>query len=185
MKLSSTVMSLIALSGLCAFAAETGRASIAHMEDENLSMVEREVVSLAEAMPAEKYDFAPTQGEFKGVRTFGQQISHAAAVIYLVSASVLGEKPPEEAGTSESGPASLKTKDAIVKYLKDAFAYAHKAMNSLTDQNFTDQVASPFGSKSARGSLAEITVWHTFDHYGQCVVYARMNGIVPPASRQQ
>lgn len=46
----------------------------------------------AEAMPADKYSFAPSHGEFKGVRTFGQQVSHVAAVIYAVSASVLGEK---------------------------------------------------------------------------------------------
>jgi uncharacterized damage-inducible protein DinB len=185
MKLISSAFVLFALCGFGVFAAETGHASMAQMYDRELSMVEREVVSLAEAMPVDKYEFAPSNGDFKGVRTFGQQMSHIATVIYEVSAGVLGEKSPVDAGKSENGPASLKTKDAIVKYLKDAFAYAHKAMNSLTDKNFTELVASPFGDKSPRGSLANVNVWHTFDHYGQAVVYARMNGIVPPASRQQ
>jgi uncharacterized damage-inducible protein DinB len=185
MKLISSAFVLFALCGFGVFAAETGHASMAQMYDRELSMVEREVVSLAEAMPADKYEFAPSNGDFKGVRTFGQQMSHIATVIYEVSAGVLGEKSPVDAGKSENGPASLKTKDAIVKYLKDAFSYAHKAMNSLTDKNFTELVASPFGDKSPRGSLANGNVWHTFDHYGQAVVYARMNGIVPPASRQQ
>ncbi len=146
-------------------------------------MLENDVVPLAEAMPADKYNFAPTAGEFKGVRTFGQEISHLAMVMDAMSAEILGEKLPASAGESENGPASLKTKDDIVKYLKDAFAHAHRAMNSLTDENFTEVIDSKFWGKAPRGSLAEAIIWHSFDHYGQAVVYARMNGIVPPASR--
>ena len=41
-----------------------------------------EVVGAAEAMPADKYDFVPTTGEFKGVRTFGQQVKHLAQANY-------------------------------------------------------------------------------------------------------
>ena len=152
--------------------------------DRDLTTIEQEIVPLAEAMPADKFAFAPTGGEFKGVRTFGEQMKHSAAVIYMVAASVLGEKNPD-AGSGESGPASVKSKDEIVKYLKDAFAYAHKAMGSLTAKNVTEMVPSAFGgSKVARASMATVAVWHTFDHYGQAVVYARMNGIIPPASRQ-
>jgi len=147
-------------------------------------MLEHELVPLAEAMPAEKYDFAPTSGEFKGVRTFGQQVSHLAAVIYLVSATVLDEKVPSEAGEGENGPATLKSKSDIVGYLKSAIAYGHKAMNSLTAANLTDRVKSAFGDDQVpRVSMASVAVWHSFDHYGQMVVYARMNGIIPPASR--
>ena len=80
----------------------------------------------------------------------------------------------------------MKRKEDIVKYLKDAFAYGHKAMLSLTDKNLTQMVTSAFGeSKVSRVSMATVAVWHTFDHYGQAVVYLRMNGgIVPPASRK-
>jgi hypothetical protein len=46
------------------------------------------------------------------------------------------------------------------------------------------EVKSPFGEGNAtRASLATIFAWHSFDHYGQAVVYARMNGVIPPASR--
>jgi hypothetical protein len=120
MKLISSAFVLFALCGTGVFAADTGRASMAQMYDRELSMVEREIVSLAEAMPSDKYEFAPSNGDFKGVRTFGQQFSHIATVIYEVSAGVLGEKSPVDAGKAENGPESLKTKDAIVKYLKDA-----------------------------------------------------------------
>jgi hypothetical protein len=178
--------SALLLAGACASAAFAADAPpVSKIFDEQLSMVERELVPLAEAMPADKYGFAPSHGEFKGVRTFGQQIGHIGAVMYLVSASVLGEKVPAEAGEGESGPATLKAKDDYIKFLKGAIAYSHKAMNSLTAENLTGMVKSPFGDHEVpRVAMASVPVWHTFDHYGQMVVYARMNGIIPPASRQ-
>lgn len=151
--------------------------------DKNLSSVEKEFVSLAEAMPAHAYNFAPTGGEFKGVRTFAQQVKHVAAVNYMVAAAILGEKPPQDLG-GEAGPERLNAKDPIVAFLKDSFAYLHKAMLTLTAQNLTQSIQSPFGNNQvAKISMALEASEHPFDHYGQMVVYARMNGIVPPASR--
>src|SRR5580693_6574134 len=89
-------------------------------------VVEQEVVSAAEAMPEDKYSFAPSNGEFKGVRTFTEQVKHVAAVNYMVGAAILEEKPPVELG-GENGPDSVKTKADIEKFLKDSFAYVHKA----------------------------------------------------------
>jgi hypothetical protein len=183
MKLIFKLVAAAALSGLCLFAADSGQASLAQAQDKMLSSVEQEVVSLAEAMPADKYGFKPTQGTFSDVRTFGQQMSHLATALYLYSSGMLGEKPPVERGKDENGPDSLNGKDAIVKYLKDAFAYAHKATATLTQQNFMETLTMPWG-KITRGLLAEQSISHSFDHYGQAVVYARMNGIVPPASRR-
>src|SRR5262249_38549538 len=149
-----------------------------------LKGAEGEFVSLAEALPASKYDFKPSQGEFAKVRSFADQIKHVAAVNYMIGAAVLGEKPPRDLGKGENGPDDVKGKDAVVKFLKDSFAYLHKAMGSMTDKNQVDLIAAPWGSeKMSRGSLAIIGVSHPFDHYGQMVVYARMNGVVPPASR--
>ncbi|MBI3664719.1 MAG: DinB family protein [Acidobacteria bacterium] len=140
-RLSCAFLSL-ALPAGALFGAEPGAPPVSKIFDQQLTMVEREIVPLAEAMPADKYGFAPTNGEFKDVRTFGQQVSHVAAVIYAASASVLVEKNPSETGKDENGPASLKTKDDIVKYLKDALAYGHRAMAALTDQNLTAMVPS-------------------------------------------
>src|SRR5690242_3703183 len=139
-------MNLLARTGaLCALScsiiiAADSALTIGQIHDRELSILERELIPLAEAMPADKYDFAPTQGAFKGVRTFGQQMAHVASVMYSISGTVLGEKPPADVGTGENGPDSLKGKDAILKYLKDAFAYSHKAMKSLTDQNFAEML---------------------------------------------
>jgi hypothetical protein len=173
-----------AISLAVASAADAPTPGMGKVFDGQIKTAESEVVSLAEAMPADKYDFAPTGGEFKGVRTFGLQMMHIAAVTYSVSASALGEKNPSEIGSDENGPATVKGKDAIVQYLKEAFAYGHKAAGNLTAANAMDMLPSPFGSgKMQRISMLSLIVWHTFDHYGQSVVYARMNGIVPPASR--
>lgn len=58
------------------------------------NMVEGAIVSVAEAMPEDKYSFAPTAGEFKGVRNFGQQLKHLASSNYEMASAILGEKPP-------------------------------------------------------------------------------------------
>ena len=149
-----------------------------------ISIGEKEFTSAADAMPEDKYSFAPTNGEFKGVRTFAQQVKHVAAVNYIFAASILGEKPPIDVG-GENGPDSVKSKAEILKFLKDSFAYLTKALNSITDKNQLEQVTVFGEMKMARASVGAFSTAHPFDHYGQMVEYLRMNGIVPPASRQQ
>jgi len=184
MKILSLSFLLFAAPGL--FAQGTPPpATVARLYEGPVRSAERDIVSLAEAMPASAYSFAPKDGQFKGVRTFAQQVTHAATVLYVVSAGILGEKSPVESGTDENGAASLTTKEQVVQYLKDAFTYGRKAMQSMTAENQLDAVPSPFGpDQTTRGALASEAAWHSFDHYGQMVVYARMNGIVPPASPQ-
>jgi hypothetical protein len=174
-----------ALALLPAFGADPVPQSMDKVFDGQLKMVEREVVPLVEAMPEERFSFAPSTGEFRNVRTFAQQATHLATVNYMVAAAVLGEKSPVEAGENENGPATLKSKADIVKYVKDSFAYSHKAYATLTNANATGLVKSAFGEgQVARIYMANVALWHTFDHYGQMVIYARMNGVVPPASRR-
>jgi uncharacterized damage-inducible protein DinB len=157
--------------------------TIAQVLDHGIGGVENEFVSAADAMPEDKYSFAPTNGEFKGVRTFAQQVKHVAAVNYMFGAAILEEKPPVELG-SENGPDSLKTKADIMKFLKDSFAYVHKAAGTVNDGNLVTPIKSPFGEGTVtRLGMATLIVGHCFDHYGQMVEYLRMNGIVPPASR--
>ena len=152
--------------------------------DRQLSNLEKEFVSAAEAMPADKYDFAPTSGEFKGVRTFGEQVKHVASTNNGISAALLGDKMPFDYGKGDNGPENLKTKDQIIQYLKDSFAKAHQAVVTLNNSNVVEQIDGPFGGKSARLGAATAFLWHSFDHYGQMVEYLRMNSIIPPASRQ-
>jgi uncharacterized damage-inducible protein DinB len=174
---------LLALALLSTGAAFAQAPTVGKVLENQLRGVEAEIVPLVQAMPDDKINFAPTTGQFKGVRTFAEQAKHVAAVLYIVAAGAKGEKPSVDTG-GESGPATVKSKAEIVKYLQDAFAYARGAAAGMTGANYTDMVASPFGQgQMAKGALMTIAVSHTFDHYGQMVVYARMNGVVPPASR--
>jgi hypothetical protein len=157
--------------------------TVAHVLNERVSGAEKELMSAADAMPEAKYSFAPTSGEFKGVRNFGEQLKHIAAVNYILGASILGEKSPVDVG-GESGPASIKSKADMVKFANDSFAYLHKAIDSINEKNMLAPTKNPFGdAPTTRLSLAVIAAGHIFDHYGQIVEYLRMNGIVPPASR--
>lgn len=151
--------------------------------DRQLSNTEREVVGLTEAMPADKFNFAPTNGLFTGVRTFALEARHIAFEINTVASALLGEPIPSQ--EHDNGPDNLTTKDDIVKYLKDAFAHAHKAVATLTNDNLMELSADPFNPKGKSPRVASVAIfyWHTYDHYGQMVEYLRMNGIKPPASR--
>jgi uncharacterized damage-inducible protein DinB len=146
---------------------------------------ERDIVQLAEAMPGRKFDFAPTMGEFKGVRTFAQQARHMATVIYLMSSAILDQRPPIDTSNIDVGPDSVQTKEQIMAYLKGAFALGHKALLSLTEKNQMDMITSPLGGgEQARIAAAVFIMYHSYNHYGQMVEYVRMNGIIPPATQQ-
>jgi len=185
-KLVCVALCVLALAALRASQDNKGkdeRRTVTEVLDRTVSNMEHEFVPAAEAMPEDKFGFAPSNGEFKGVRTFAQQIKHVAAVNYELGAAILEEKPPMDIG-DEAGPASITTKAEILKYLKDSFVYAHKAVQTINDKNLVETVKSPFGEgKVTRLGLATSVAWHGFDHYGQMVEYLRMNGIIPPASR--
>jgi len=150
--------------------------------------LERQFVPLVEAMPEDKFEFVPTNGEFKGVRSFSYMAKHVAVTNVLMASAMLDQAPPkltdEEA---ENGPANIKTKAQIVQYLKDSFALLHKAADATNEQNIMTPVKNPFGGKnpSYRLGLFLSDIGHAFDHYGQMVEYLRDNGIIPPASRPQ
>jgi hypothetical protein len=172
---------LLLLAGGRVAQAQNGK--VAEVMDRAVSGVEGEFVPAAEAMPEEKYSFAPTDGEFKGVRTFAQQVKHVAAVNYMIGAAILEDKPPVELG-GENGPDSVKTKADTAKFLKDSFTYVHKAIATINGSNLLTPIKSPFGNgMTTRLGMATLIVGHCFDHYGQMVEYLRMNNIVPPASR--
>ena len=164
-------------------------ATIASAIDREISLVEKEVVEAAEAMPESKFDFSPEKlnisgSDYKGVRTFGQQLKHVAASNYLIWSPITGEKAPDTANDGK-GPDNMTAKADIIKYLKDSFAFGHKAVATLNDSNLVQPIIRNNRPPTTRLFLATFAAAHAFDHYGQLVEYLRMNGIVPPASRGQ
>ena len=149
-----------------------------------LSMMESEVVGAAKAMPADKYSFAPAQGifaanrstQFDTVRTFVAQVTHLAQANYFFFgwSGIKPDRDPKAIG-------AIKTKDEALAALEASFAYAHKAIATITAEN-AFVVVKPVDGFTTRTTIAAFAAAHGYDHYGQMVEYLRMNGIVPPAS---
>lgn len=142
-----------------------------------LSTVEGEMVPLVEAMPADKFNFAPTHGNFKGVRTFGEQVQHVITANYYMFSAAASIQPPDRQTFK-----AMKTKEQLVQGLKDSFAFGHRAIDTLTSQNALETV-KPVDGISTRSGIMAFAIIHMNDHFGQMVEYLRMNGIVPPSSR--
>lgn len=140
-----------------------------------LGMVEHDLVPLAEAMPADKYNFAPTNGEFHGVRTFADQLRHVIRANDYFFGDASSMKPIMPSASQ------LQTKEQIVAALKASFAFAHQAANSLTTDNALETV-KPADGIATRAGIMLFAIVHMNDHYGQLVEYARMNGVIPPSS---
>ena len=163
--------------------------TIASAIDREISIVEKELIDAAEAMPEAKFDFSPEKlnlagSDYKGVRTFGEQLKHVAASNYLIWSPITGEKAPDTVNEGK-GPDNMKAKAEIIKFLKDSFAFGHKSVATLNSSNLIEQITSGSGKPTTRLFLATFAPAHAFEHYGQIVEYLRMNGIVPPASRGQ
>jgi len=152
--------------------------------DEMLTGFEKEMLGVANAMPAEKYSFAPSDAvfipsqktEYTGVRTFAAMVIHIAQANYFYGGGLSGLKPDVDV----KALSNLKDKDQVVAALTASFAFTHKAIATLTPANAFDSVRG----ETTRASLAGGVVAHGFDHYGQLCEYLRMNGIVPPASQK-
>ena len=145
--------------------------------------IERSFVSVANAMPADRWSFKPTNGEFGNVRTFAEQVKHVACGNFGFFNPIEGIEPPQDCGSG--GPDPATTKAELMTYLRGSFEYAGRVLGTMTPDNALDAIGGPYGvpGNNTRLGLATTAVWHASDHYGQLVVYLRMNGIVPPASR--
>jgi len=177
--MSLALLASVAVAQQNAPATPSAPPTVAVILDRQLSTLEKEMVPMGTDMPESKFNFVPSGGDFKGVRSFGDHLKHAAMVNYRVSGAILQEKPPMPADM-----ASLKSKDEIMKVFQDSFTYAHKAFATITEKNLVEQIPAPSGNgMQTRLGLAVLLIGHDRDHYGQLVVYLRMNGIIPPASR--
>jgi DinB superfamily len=144
-------------------------------------LITQSFLALAEAMPADKYAFKPSSGAFQDVRSFGEQVKHVACGNFGFFNEIEKKTPPTHCETG--GPSPAKTKAEIVAYLREAFAYGERFVDATTVANALDSAGGPYGGQSTRLGLITLAIWHASDHYGQLVIYSRMNGIVPPASR--
>jgi uncharacterized damage-inducible protein DinB len=156
--------------------------SIAESVGGALGWAEKGFISVAEAMPENKYSHIPTAGNFDGVRSFGEQVKHVACAQFAFFNEIEGKTPPEHC--EKGGPSKAATKAELLKYLRDSFEYGDKVLATITAQNAIDRVDGGYATPNTRLGVAVAAVWHITDHYGQLVVYLRLNGIVPPVTQQ-
>jgi hypothetical protein len=146
--------------------------------------------SAAEAMPEEKWNYRAAPGQFKSekpdfgpseVRTFGSQVKHVACANFAFAAELDGKTPPPNCDKDE--PPALQTRAEILGYLRNSFRAIKASLEAIDDKNKFEPIEGPYAGPNTRLGLAITEIWHVADHYGQCVIYLRENGIVPPASR--
>ncbi len=135
------------------------------------------LIEMAEDFPEEKYDYKPTPE----VRTFAEQLLHVAGAAHLFISVCKGEPLPDENLSREK----YKTKAEVVAALKKAIAEGAAFIREQGDAGMNKPAKLPW----EQDSTSILGVWnlaarHAGEHYGQLVVYYRLNGIVPPASRR-
>jgi uncharacterized damage-inducible protein DinB len=153
----------------------------------NLTHVGKQLVSLAEATPADKFSWRPTDE----VRRMSEVYMHVAAANVLLP-SLLGAAPPEGVTIPEKPftltrkwEAEVTAKDEVVARLKESFEYAARAVRSIPAKEHDRQV-DVFGFPASKRAYLMILMNHAHEHLGQAVAYARTVGVVPPwtAERQ-
>ena len=133
--------------------------------------IRRNVVGTAEVVPEDLYGFRPTPE----VRTLSEQLIHIIEENYFFMGMVSGAR--------EQPPGNLQTKAQIIQALSDSYDYGAQVLDGLNDSTAMETVPLMGNRQGPRWSAALMNIADNQNHYGNLVVYMRMNGIVPPSSR--
>ena len=160
-----------------------GQQSISPAIQRQFNKIESDILTSAESMPEDKFNFTPQSlniknSQFEGVRTFAGQIMHLSTDNILIWSAITGESVRADI-EDVNGPKTIKTKKDVIAYLKSSFAIGQKAISTLTAQNAMDMIEFR-GRKLPKLDLAFYALTHANEHYGQMVIYLRMCGIIPP-----
>ena len=144
---------------------------------EQWNEVGRKLIAMAEDFPEDKYEYKPRPEQ----RSFREQLLHACDSNYFFTNPAMGQKMPTEEDPSKN---KLKTKAEVVAYVKKSFADGAAAIKTKGDAGMSEIIVDPYGNRQVRlGDLAYELIEHSGEHFGQLVVYYRVNGMVPPESR--
>jgi uncharacterized damage-inducible protein DinB len=132
------------------------------------------MMKIADAMPEDKFGFKSTPPQ----RSYGEQVMHIATVNVDIL-KWIGGQTPAPSFTAESA----KTKADMLKAMADSYEYGTALLKEQTDATIAQTIDGRFLGPSTRARLFWFLLGHSMDIYGQMVVYLRLNGIVPPASR--
>ncbi|NOT09459.1 MAG: DinB family protein [Gemmatimonadales bacterium] len=151
----------------------------------NMKAVEDKIVSLAEAIPAEKYGWRPAEG----VRSIAEVLMHVASEHYVYLPMSIGSKPPADLNMGTGREAIIANLDKVtaktdvIKHLKASFAYQQSILQGADAVLSTGKVPGFGRERSVLGNF-NIFIADQHEHLGQLIAYARMNGVVPPWSKK-
>jgi uncharacterized damage-inducible protein DinB len=146
------------------------RAELLH----DLDDMQKKILSLAMAVPAEKYSWRPA----RGVRSVSEVYMHIAGGNYTL-VSFVGDRPMMDTRSFER----VTEKSRVLEELRRSFDYLRDAIGSTTDADL-DKPIRMFGNDSTERAAFMMALNHLHEHLGQSVAYARMNGVVPPWSTE-
>ena len=139
----------------------------------DLDDMHKKFVSLAEAIPAEKFTWRPGEG----VRSISEAFLHVADMNFQMPVAIGATPAP---GYQKDGyEKSTTDKAKVIEQLNKSFDYVHAYVDAMTNADFA-KPEPKFGPQANAGDIIYIIVADDHEHLGQSVVYARVNGIVPP-----
>jgi uncharacterized damage-inducible protein DinB len=140
---------------------------------QDLDDVQKKIVDLAAAMPADKYSWRPA----RGVRSVSEVFMHIAGGNYFL-ASFMGTKPPVY---DEQTLERIHDKDRVLAELKKSFVFLRTVALNASDADL-DKPIKMFGNDTTERAGFMQALVHLHEHLGQSIAYARMNGVIPPWS---
>jgi uncharacterized damage-inducible protein DinB len=133
-------------------------------------------LNLVDAMPEDKFGFKPTPAQ----QSFGERAMHVVQADQFILGTLGGKTPAPKINAQAS------TKADILTALRQLYDWETALMKEFTDQQLVERVMPPafLGTSASRARIFYYSLQHTQDTYGQLVVYLRLNGVTPPASRR-
>jgi uncharacterized damage-inducible protein DinB len=145
---------------------------------QDLGVVQKKFVDLANALPADKLTWRPTADS----RSFAEVFLHVSGERYQILHLMGTELPAGFDGKTYEKSTTDRAK--LVEELNKSWEYAQKAINGMTNADFA-KLLPALGPQANAGDVIYILVADAHEHLGQVVAYARENGIVPPWTVEQ
>ena len=167
---------LCAIPGMLAAApAETAAPPVSKIYDQQLTMLEHDLVPLAEAMPAEKFSYRPSADQM----TFGRLVVHMAETNNLLCGKAAAVPAPkvEEVKDTDS-------KDKLIVALKASFDFCSDALAKMDDSKLAETTEGFGGKQVTRAWISLVLSGAWADHYSEAAMYLRLNGVLPPTAKK-
>jgi len=143
-----------------------------------LGHVQKEMVSLAGAVPQNKFTWRPA----KGVRSVSEVYLHAAGAAYWFGKQLGFQVPADVEAKMKDFEKSTTDRAKIEKALTDSFEWFAGNVKQMPDAELTKTV-NLMGHDMTKRAVILVTMGHFQEHLGQSIAYARVNGVVPPWSK--